>query len=141
MKRSGIHFVILSLFAGLLVSCAGGGSKPGSSDTATGAPAGNTANSGPGFLATTYAPLSKWLDEAFDVDYKHMTPQVVFNQVPLNDIYYETSNLPTTAAPFNFASPSITRRELLRKIAQHWNLKMSLVNDAAGNPRAVRVEG
>lgn len=141
MKRFGSLFAVLSLLSTLLVSCAGGGKTSGSPGGSTGTPVGTPNHSGPGFLATNYAPLAKWLDEAFDVDYKHMTPQVVFNQVPLNDIYYETSNLPTTAPPFNFASPSITRRDLLRKIAQHWNLRMSLVSDASGNPRAVKVEG
>ncbi len=94
-----------------------------------------------GFLATNYTPLAKWLDERFEVDYKHMTPALIFDQVPLNDIYYQTSNLPANGAPFNFSSKDISRRELLKRIANHWNLKMSLVTDASGNPSAVKVEG
>lgn len=94
-----------------------------------------------GFLSTDYAPLSKWLDERFEVDYKHMTPQLIFDQVPLNDIYYETSNLPTNATAFTYASKDISRRELLKRISHHWNLKMSLSTDASGKPTAVRVEG
>jgi hypothetical protein len=93
-----------------------------------------------GFLKTDYAPLNKWLDERFEVDYKHMTPQLIFDQLPLNDIFYETSGLPT-GPPLNFASSSVSRRELLKKISQHWKLKMSFVTDASGTPTAVKVEG
>jgi hypothetical protein len=102
-------------------------------------------NSGPinasGFLKTDYAPLNKWLDERFEVDYKHMTPQLIFDQVPLNDIFYETSNLPSGAPSFNFSSSDVSRRELLKAISQHWRLKMSFSEDASGKPTAVKVEG
>lgn len=105
---------------------------------------GNT-GSGPinaqGFLKTDYEPLKKWLDERFEVDYKHMTPQLIFDQVPLNDINYETVSLPGNAQPFDFSSSDVSRRELLKKVSSFWRLKMSLVNDGSGNPVAVRVEG
>ncbi|MDF2377507.1 MAG: hypothetical protein P1U81_14805 [Verrucomicrobiales bacterium] len=104
-----------------------------------------TADSGPinaaGFLKTDYEPLNKWLDERFEVDYKHMTPTLIFDQVPLNDIFYETSNLPTGAPAFNFSSSDVSRRELLKKISTHWKLKMSFSTDESGTPTAVRVEG
>ncbi len=121
----------------LLTSCPESGPSGGASSGAATGGSQSTA----GFLATNYTPLAKWLDEAFNVDYKHMTPQLIFDQVPLNDIHYQTSNLPTNAAPFNFSHSNITRRDLLRRIANHWNLKMSLVTDASGNPSAVKVEG
>lgn len=108
-------------------------------------PPSETSESGPinavGFLKTEYQPLNKWLDERFEVDYKHMTPALIFDQVPLNDIFYDTSNLPTNAAPFNFSSSDVSRRELLKKIATHWKLKMSFSSDEAGKPTAVKVEG
>ncbi|MDF1824268.1 MAG: hypothetical protein P1U68_06480 [Verrucomicrobiales bacterium] len=116
----------------------------GNSDGEVISPSG-ASQSGPinaiGFLKTDYEPLNKWLDESFAVDYKHMTPTLIFDQVPLNDIFYETSNLPTSAPAFNFSSPQVTRRELLKKIANHWRLKMSFVTDAGGTPTAVKVEG
>lgn len=96
---------------------------------------------GPGFLKTDYEPLAKWLSERFEIDYKHMTPALIFDQVPLNDIFYETSNLPTDAPAFNFASADISRRDLLKKIAQHWRLKMTFSLDQSGTPTAVKVEG
>lgn len=103
------------------------------------------ADSGPinaaGFLKTDYDPLNKWLDERFEVDYKHMTPTLIFDQVPLNDIFYETSNLPTNAPAFNFSSNDVSRRELLKKISMHWGLKMSFSMDDSDTPTAVRVEG
>lgn len=69
---------------------------------------------------------------------KHMTPELIFNQVPLNDIFYEVSNLPTAAPPFNFSGKDLTRREVLKKIASHWKLKMSFVVDASGKPTACK---
>jgi hypothetical protein len=125
-----------------LASCAGDGSSDATGD-ASGAAVGDTdPASTAGFLQTDYKPLVKWLDdERFEVDYKHMTPQLIFDQVPLNDIFYETSNLPTSAPPFNFAQTNLSRRELLKRIASHWKLKMSFATDAAGKPTAVKVEG
>jgi hypothetical protein len=99
-------------------------------------------NSGGAFLKTKDAKLSAWLDERFKIDYKYMTPQLIFDQVPLNDVYYETSNLPTSATPFTFSSEGdLSRRELLQKIADHWGLKMSLGTDMAGTVTAIKVEG
>ena len=106
---------------------------------------GQMSDSGPinaaGFLKTDFDPLNKWLDERFEVDYKHMTPNLIFDQVTLNDIFYETSNLPMSAPAFNFTSNDVSRRELLKKISSHWGLKMSFSSDASGTPTAVRVEG
>lgn len=133
------------LFSGLLTLALGLTSCETNDTSDTGADnSAATQQSGPinaaGFLKTDYAPLNKWLDERFEVDYKHMTPQLIFDQLPLNDIFYETSNLPASPS-LNFVSSSVSRRELLKKISQHWNLKMSLVEDASGTPTAVRVEG
>jgi hypothetical protein len=134
-------WLLTSLFAAALIgtSCTDP-KKPDATGGATGAPTGD-ANRLAGFLVTDYAPLAKWLDERFEVDYKHMTPQLIFDQVPLNDIYYETSNLPSNVAPFNFSNKDISRRELLKRISHHWNLKMSFATDASGKPSAVKVEG
>jgi len=137
-----VRGLIPSAISGLalfLVSCSGV-DQPDASGGAGGAATGDPLST-VGFLQTNYAPLAKWLDERFEVDYKHMTPQLIFDQVPLNDIYYETSNLPSNAAPFNFSSKGISRRELLKRISHHWKLKMSFSLDASGNPTAVRVEG
>jgi hypothetical protein len=138
----GLLLVTVSAATSLLLSCVGEKSTGKTTETA-GAALGDT---GPintaGFLQTDYKPLVKWLDdERFEVDYKHMTPQLIFDQVPLNDIFYETSNLPTTAPPFNFAQANISRRELLKRIASHWKLKMSFAIDSSGKPTAVKVEG
>lgn len=132
-------FLAMGSLIPLLASCSGS-LKPKVGGTTGGAATGDPLSTA-GFLTTDYTPLAKWLDERFEVDYKHMTPQLIFNQVPLNDIYYETSNLPSSAAPFNYASKDISRRELLKRIANHWNLKMSFATDATGNPSAVKVEG
>lgn len=124
-----------------LVSCETAANKgaSGSSGAATGSADSMSLAS---FLKTDYKPLTKWLDEeTFDIDYKHMTPELIFNQVPLNAIFYEVSNLPTAAPPFNFSGKQLTRREVLKKIASHWKLKMSFVVDASGKPTAVKVEG
>ncbi|MEM7699016.1 MAG: hypothetical protein AAF236_11485 [Verrucomicrobiota bacterium] len=103
-------------------------------------PGAGAAVTGP-FLATTHEPLEKWLTERFKVKYVAMTPDLIFDQVPLADINYETSNLPTNAVPLDFAAEEISRRDLLRKVAQHWNLRMSFILDSNGEPSAVRVEG
>ena len=133
------HFIALAPVFLLVTSCTET-KKPDAAGGATGASTGDSTSTA-GFLVTDYAPLAKWLDERFEVDYKHMTPQLIFDQVPLNDIFYETSNLPASSSPFNYSSKDVSRRELLKRIANHWNLKMSLSMDAAGKPSAVKVEG
>ncbi|MEM9281433.1 MAG: hypothetical protein AAGA96_06375 [Verrucomicrobiota bacterium] len=93
------------------------------------------------FLETDYAALSHWLDERFEVDFKNMTPELIFDQVPLNDIYYELHFLPENAPAFNFEDVNISRRELLKEIADHWSLDMSYVMGNNDEPSAVRVIG
>jgi hypothetical protein len=140
--HKGLLLSTLSALTVFLASCAGDGAADATGDAAGAAVGDADPTSTAGFLQTDYKPLMKWLDdERFEVDYKHMTPQLIFDQVPLNDIFYETSNLPTSAPPFNFAQTNISRRELLKRIASHWKLKMSFATDAAGKPTAVKVEG
>ena len=94
-----------------------------------------------GFLQTSPGKLSDWMDERFNVKYRAMTPQLIFEQVPLDEIHYQTSNLPTNAPVFNYQSPDISRRELLKAIADHWNLTMGFITGADGQPSAVSVSG
>ncbi|MEM6915818.1 MAG: hypothetical protein AAF491_04550 [Verrucomicrobiota bacterium] len=93
------------------------------------------------FLETDYEPLSKWLEERFEVSYENMTPELIFDQVPLNDIFYEVLVVPGNPDEFNLKSENISRRELLEKIAQHWDLEMSYSVDESGTPTAVKVVG
>ena len=127
------------LILGFNTSCETTGKKDGGTSGGSNEQAADMI--GPGFLKTDYEPLAKWLDERFEIDYKHMTPALIFDQVPLNDIFYETSNLPADAPAFNFSSAAISRRDLLKKIAQHWKLKMTFSNDQSGTPTAVKVQG
>lgn len=98
------------------------------------------ADDGP-FLESDFEPLNKWLNERFEVSYKHMTLDLIFDQVPLNDIFYEVLVIPGNADEFSLESSDISRRELLEKIARHWDLEMSYVIDDSGTPTAVRVVG
>ncbi len=91
------------------------------------------------FLGTDFELFDKWLNERFRVDYKHMSPQLIFDQVPLNDIYYETVALPEKPPAFHLKSSDISRRELLQKIAEFWDLEMSIVTDESGQPTAVQI--
>ncbi|NLT69927.1 MAG: hypothetical protein GXX91_04445 [Verrucomicrobiaceae bacterium] len=140
--RKGLFLSSVFTLALCLSSCVGNKNASAEAGDAGAAVGGGDALSTAGFLQTDYKPIVKWLDdERFEVDYKHMTPQLIFDQVPLNDIFYETANLPTSAPPFNFAQKNISRRELLKRIANHWKLKMSFAVDASGKPTAVKVEG
>ncbi|MDF1751446.1 MAG: hypothetical protein P1U89_01600 [Verrucomicrobiales bacterium] len=133
---------ILSLAAVMVVatSC-NSTNQAGNAVVDPSAASGDTPPNTTGFLQTSYEPLSNWMDERFEVKYRAMTPELIFDQVPLNDIHYQTSNLPASAPSFNYESANVSRRELLKKIADHWNLKMSYVNGDDGNPSAVAVSG
>ena len=93
------------------------------------------------FLATNFEPLDSWMSERYKIEYRAQTPDRIFNEVPLDEIHYNTSNLPTNAPKFSFESESVSRRELLKAIADHWNLKMSYEVGEDGNPSAVNVSG
>jgi|GEM_PF-652330 len=102
---------------------------------------GNAVINTKGFLVTPDARLTSWLDQRFQVKYISMTPQLIFDQVPLNEIKYETHNLPVDSLPFDYQSKNISRRELLKKISNFWKLDMTLVTGSDGAPVAVRVSG
>lgn len=93
-----------------------------------------------GFLTTEYAPLNRWLDERFEVNYRNQTPELIFNQQPINDIRYETTQLPQGAPLFHLDSADMSRREILHRIAEFWNLDMSIEAEN-GTPSFVRVTG
>lgn len=60
-----------------------------------------------GSLETDFPPLAKWFDERFEVKFNAMSPALIFDQVPLSDIFYETSNLPLGEPSFNLGSNDI----------------------------------
>lgn len=95
------------------------------------------------YLETDYEPLSKWLDERFEVKFRGLTPDLIFDQVPLNDILYEVADLSDRVETFDFSATNISRRELLQQISEHWDLDISYVYGADENqtPSALRVTG
>ena len=132
-------FIALSCLCFAISACTPGGN--GNGNGGGGAITGDGEMDTTDFLVTDFDPLNKWLDEEFEVHYKHMTPELIFDQDPLNSIFYQTEKLPANAVPFNFSSSGGTRRELLKRISSHWKLKMSIVEDANGNPTSVLVQG
>ena len=93
------------------------------------------------FLTTDFAPLNRWMNEPFEVEYRNMTPELVFDQDPIADIKYDTRNLPADAPLFELKTPSMTRREILYRIAEFWNLEMSIEALAGEKPSYVLVTG
>lgn len=91
------------------------------------------------FLHTDYGPLSKWLDERFEIDLTSMSPSQIFDVVPLNDINYEVEVDPARSSKASFQASNISRRELLKRIADHWNLHLEIKYDDEGLPTAVQV--
>ena len=94
----------------------------------------------PTFLYTDYEPLRNWMDERFEVEYRNMTPTLIFDQLPINDINYDTVNLPPDSEKFELKSPNISRREILYKASRFWELTMSVV-EQDGIPTSVKVVG
>lgn len=94
-----------------------------------------------GFLATTDLALRSWLKKRFSINYVEMTPQQAFGNPPLNGIAFQTSNLPTDAPPLSLQSPGLSRRELLKKIANFWKLEIAIVTDSEGSPISITVTG
>ena len=89
--QKGLLLSTLSALTVFLASCAGDWTTGPAGDPSGAAVGDAETTNTAGFLQTDYKPIMKWLDdERFEVDYKHMTPQLIFDQVPLNDIYYET---------------------------------------------------
>ena len=93
----------------------------------------------PGFLYTDHEPLERWLTERFDVEYRNMTPDLMFDQVPIDQIHYELRGLAEDLPLFHLKDSSLSRREILFKIADFWDLDMRIENDASGNPSVVVV--
>ena len=92
------------------------------------------------FLKSDYAPLNVWLDEQFEMEYRKMTLDIVFEQQPISDIRYEFRHVAKESPLFSLKSSNISRREILRQIALFYNLKMS-VAEINGRPAYVLVVG
>lgn len=92
------------------------------------------------FLSTDYVPLKAWLDESFEVEYRKMTLDILFVQQPISGIRYEFRKIPKESALFSLKSGDISRRDILKKIARFYQLKMS-VAEINGKPAYVLVVG
>ena len=93
-----------------------------------------------GFLATSYGPLASWFDERFEVEYRNMTPALIFEQDPISDIRYDVSAMPANPPLFELQNSNISRREILYRVAQFWNLTMT-IEEVDGKPSIVSVRG
>ena len=91
MKKRTIFTTLLGIAAiGMFsVSC----ETDGNNSTGT-KPAEKPAAKSPAFLVSNYEPLDEWLDERFEAKYRNMTPSMIFDQVPIDQIYYDLEGLP-----------------------------------------------
>ncbi len=117
----------------LLTGCQNGGAGKGGRK-------GGKSNHGASFLKSSHGPLNAWLDETFEVEYRKMTLDLVFEQQPISDIRYEFRHIARESPLFSLNSPDISRRDILRKIAVFYHLRMS-VAQINGKPAYVLVEG
>jgi hypothetical protein len=92
------------------------------------------------FLATEYAPLAAWFDERFEVEYRNMTPALIFDQDPIGDIRYDVRAMPANLPLFHLQDSNISRREILYQVARSWNLTMK-IEEVDGKPSIVTVTG
>lgn len=92
------------------------------------------------FLKSDYAPLNAWLDESFEVEYRKMTLDIVFEQQPIAGVRYEFRHISRESPLFSLKPSTISRREILRQIALFYHLRMS-VAQINGKPAYVLVEG
>jgi len=92
------------------------------------------------FLKSNHGPLNAWLDESFEVEYRKMTLDIVFEQQPIVGVRYEFRHIVRESPLFSLELATISRREILRKIALFYHLRMS-VAEVDGKPAYVLVEG
>jgi len=97
------------------------------------------------FLRSSFAPLEQWLSERYDVTYRNMklggtARENIFSQEPITDIHYQFQDIGRSGLLFHLKENNISRREILYKIARHYNLRMT-VEDVNGKPAYVRVVG
>ena len=115
----------------LITGCQGLKSKRGGKGGASG----NSA-----FLNSNHSPLNAWLDESFEVEYRKMTLDILFEQQPITGIRYEFRHIPKESALFSLKSEDISRRDILKRIAKFYHLKMN-VAEINGKPAYVLVVG
>jgi len=92
------------------------------------------------FLYSGYAPLDSWMDERFKVRYENMPLDMVFDQKPVSDIRYQKVNLPSEAPLFYLVNSNISRREILKQVADFYKLDMN-IQMVEGKPSYVVVTG
>lgn len=92
-----------------------------------------------GFLQTSDEPLRRWLGERFEVEYRNMTPDLIFDQPPINQIKFELGRMPANPRLFHLKDPSLSRRQILHQISEYWGLDMRIEYDHSGKPTIVRV--
>ena len=107
---------------------------------------GNSSIAAPGeFLRSDFGPLEQWLGERYDVTYRNMklggtARENIFSQEPLTEIHYQFEDVGRSGLLFHLKENDISRREILYKIARHYNLRMTVEN-VNGKPAYVRIVG
>lgn len=80
------------------------------------------------------------MDQRFSVSWKNMTLDVVFEQEPINGVKYRFEDVAQESPLFYLSSSNISRREILKKIADFYDLNMK-VEFLNGKPAYVLVKG
>lgn len=107
---------------------------------------GDSSNAAPsGFLRSDFGPLNQWLSERYDVTYRNMklggtARENIFSQEPITDIHYQFEAIGRSGRLFHLKENNISRREILYKIARHYDLQMT-VESVNGKPAYVRIVG
>lgn len=79
-----------------------------------------------GFLKNNQARLNEFLDSPKSVEWRYMRLPGLFDYSPVNKLNYEFESLPQTDEMFELQDENITPRELLRKVAEFYDLEMSV---------------
>ena len=97
------------------------------------------------FLRTSFGPLSAWLDGRYDVTYRNMRlggteRENIFAQQPIEEVHYRFEDIGRSGTLFQLKANNISRREILYRIAQTYDLRMT-VEDVNGKPAFIGVKG
>jgi len=139
MKRVTVALLAAGLILGICAcqNKGGGYQRPKVADSSNAAPG--------DFLRSGFGPLEQWLNARYDITYRNMklggtARENIFSQEPIADIHYQFEDVGRSGSLFHLKENNISRREVLYKIARHYNLRMT-VEDVNGKPAFVRVVG
>lgn len=91
------------------------------------------------FLATSFGPLSNWLDARFEVNFTDMPISDLLSRPPFNEMNFTFEEPSSDSDRLTLEASNISRREILLHVTRHSNYRAEYIHVSEGDGKPVGI--